>query len=489
MEDEWEQREETNDCAPDSIPELAVPCTLASQNAGNADQSQVQQATESEGEPERPNPDWTIARIGKALRQGPSGYTWSLEADETRYTIKFPEPARPYDHTPGSHTRVNGRGKVATGIDCSPILVEAIKWWMAGVRWSDHWANRPDNRRSHEYTVSYLEMVVDIEASTGINIPEKGWHQKALKLASIMRNIARIYTVQIGDVTSTWKDVMDPKPDLPPLTPLNAPRISGLSRRPRWMCGSTTEVVAANIWRSGLSSGGEAPGCNSRAGRTFLSDQVISRTGVRQVVVWRTRAEKELKIRYDTALKDYYNARDRWQANLSGPPPLPPSLEASAMTKGIVDTNNGNTAEEGTRCTSRVSSAPPSATSSGHHHTSLPRVHSSPLLEDNRKIIHNVINQSAAEVIAPSHRPPPGRVDDRSQPIRSLANHPCSPPLSQNGAGASSSSGLTAVPIVATSLRELRELQAAQLAINLAKKNHDLRCTTGTCSLAKSTPK
>ncbi len=262
-----------------------------------------EQASDAGDDSVRSDPSWSIARIGKALRQGPSGYTWSLEADETRYTIKFPEPVHPYNHTLGAHTRVSGRGKIATGIDCSPILVEAIKWWMVGVRWSEHWTNRPETRRSHEYTVSYLEMVVDIEASIGINIPGKGWHQKALKLAAIMRNIARIYTVQIGDITSNWKNVMDPKPDLPPLTPLNAPRISGLSRRPRWMCGSTTEVVAANIWCSNFSADQEEPGGHTRAGRTFLSDHVTSRTGAHQVVVWKTRAEKELKIKYDMALK------------------------------------------------------------------------------------------------------------------------------------------------------------------------------------------
>ncbi len=480
IEDEWEQHEEVTENTTVTIPELAGTCTPADADVDDLSQSHEHQGINAEDDAERIDPCWSIAKIGKTLRQRPFGYTWRLEADETYYTIKFPEPSHPFDHTPGSHARVTGRGKIATGVDCSPILIEAIKWWMAGVRWSEHWASRPDNRRSHEYTVSYLEMVVDIEASTGISIPEKGWHQKALKLAAIMRNIARIYAVQIGSDITTWKKAMDPKPDLPPLTPLGAPRISGLSRRPRWMCSSTTEVVAANIWLSGLAATDDAAGCDDRVGRKFLNDYVISRTGVRQVIVWTTRAEKELKIYYETALKRYYTARDHWQANPTGPPPMPPSLEAMAAAKRMSDKRNTIDADEDTSSTTRASPTPPAAPPTRCSTSLTPQGRTPPQkngdCKSNQRDLQQGTDRDTVDIQTQKchHAPGPAQLWRAGTPThRSRSSQPLRPPRAsctpsitsstQGGTGASSSCGSITAPIVATSLRELRELQTAQL--------------------------
>ncbi len=288
--------------------------------------------------------------------------------------------------------------------------------------------------------------------------------------------------MQIGDDTSTWKKVMDPKPDLPSLTPLNAPRISGLSRRPRWMCASTTEVVAANIWQSGLAADEDESGCNSRTGRTFLSDHIISRTGARQVVIWRTRAEKELKIKYDMALKKYYDARDRWQANPAGPPPLHPSMEAMAAAKKINDTCDDAVVDGCNPSASRAASTPPASASSCSRQIPSPRGRMPPLGDEGGRSIHRNDNENTADINIPIRQLATGPVSYRpngASTRRSCSSHTSRPPKStstlditmptQSGTGASSSSGLATVPIVATSLRELRALQSAQLVSNLTK--------------------
>ncbi len=152
---------------------------------------------------------------------------------------------------------------------------------------------------------------MDVEAAIGIDIPATTWHDKAIKLAALLRAMARIYTVQVDGVAGNWKCAADPRADYPSLTPLGAPRTSGVARRPRWMCQSTPAVVAANIWRN-LEHHKQERGVTDthHISRTFLQGHQVDRTGVKQVIVWTTRAEKEAKLRYENAMKNYYEARE-----------------------------------------------------------------------------------------------------------------------------------------------------------------------------------
>ncbi len=115
---------------------------------------------------------------------------------------------------------------------------------------------------------------------------------------------------------------------------MGAPRVSGLSRRPKWLSNSTTTVIAANLWRFLQASGGAMVSRGS-----FLRGQRIDRTGTCQQVVWRTRAERQLQLAYEEARKRYYEARDRWQANPVGPMPKEPKplRQNSACTATVIE--------------------------------------------------------------------------------------------------------------------------------------------------------
>ncbi len=485
-EDDWDQEGESD-------PNPAVRTNEPASNSAPQDthhhhrpQQQVEhQGCDEDHDESYIDADWTIERIATALKAKVPNFGWEVNPEELCCTIKFPEPASPFDHTPGTYTVVRGRGKIATGIDCSPILIEALKWWVRGVKWTVHWSEKPEHRQTHEYTTSFLEMVVDVEAATGIDVPAKTWHDKAIKLAALLRNIARVYTVQIDGVAGSWKKAADPRADYPSLTPLGAPRTSGVARRPRWMCQSTPAVVAANIWRN-LEHHRKEHGTTDtqHITRTFLKGHQVDRTGIKQVIVWSTRAEKEAKLKFEDAMKHYYEAREKWQSNPKGPPPQPPSkrsLDELAMRLKSMETRTARASTSTSASTSTpTSSSPPSATIDISQGSPLPRapppasglggLDRDPLeVADKSECSTSPTPAASSSCVTPLPSSPRvtrcarealhhvGTASGRAaaKPLRG----PTDDSVNQlrEGSSAASSCGSSSVPFIATSLRELRE--------------------------------
>jgi hypothetical protein len=188
----------------------------------------------------------------------------------------------------------------------------------------------------------------------GVDLPATGWHEKASVIGSLLRRLATIYTMRYKLEAVSWKGFFEPSAVAPTLTPLGAPRLSGLSRRPRWLSGTTPEVVASNMWKclkawqakKQLEQGARRPARGEReeheeqVTRTLTKGWRVDRTGFKQVLVWKTRAEKELAGKCRETLDDYYKALDAWQRNPVGPIPrhpstrTPPPRTASAPPPG-----------------------------------------------------------------------------------------------------------------------------------------------------------
>ncbi len=172
-EDDWEQ--EGEDAPERGLPinELYGSCEATGEAAFPQGQRDANSDGENDIEVGRTQASWTTAQIARCLKARPGEYCWELLDEECDTKIVLAQLGRGdiIDHTPGASVHIKGRGKVDCGIDASPIVIEAVKWWMNQLRWTPHWASRPQERPSHAYTATFAEMVVDCEAATGIELP------------------------------------------------------------------------------------------------------------------------------------------------------------------------------------------------------------------------------------------------------------------------------------------------------------------------------
>ncbi len=100
-----------------------------------------------------------------------------------------------------------------------------------------------------------MECVIDFELATGLKIGADGtcstaWTNKAKVLMNMVRAVARIFTIRIGERKVTIQEAINPKINAQSLVPLGAPPMAGLGRRPLWASSRTTSAVAVNVWRA-----------------------------------------------------------------------------------------------------------------------------------------------------------------------------------------------------------------------------------------------
>ena len=267
-------------------------------------------------------PTWTSKAIAQRRRAECQDYAWALEEPEFTSSITFKEPKYPFDHTEKAHTRIPGRGKIQTGLPYAAHFIEAIKWWFSLLKWTPLWQDRPKSRRPHEYTCTYLEMVVDFETASGIDIPISGWAQKANILSVALRSLSRIYTLLIDGHPTTWTTALEPKNARPTLTPLGAPRQPGPGRRPKWASPETTQIVAANVWRCFEDAKRNTRNRNPKQDYSIFSTYTLCRSGFRTKPFWKSKDEVLLKIKTKQVWDNYFSAVADWQARPIGPPPV-----------------------------------------------------------------------------------------------------------------------------------------------------------------------
>ncbi len=479
-----EEAQEEDDTSRDdqcAMHELDALCPHADADEPNITQPQPGERT-AEQALQDIGTDWTTSQIATALRARPTDYCWALEDAEYTRTVKFVLPSVPFDYSKGAYSMIKGRGRVSTGIDESPIVLEALVWWFNSLRWTPHWTSRPHTRLTHQYTSSFAELVVDFEATTGIQIPAQCWHEKATKIASLLRALAKVHTVEVDGNITCWKQALDPQVNYPPLTPLGGPRGSGYGHRPRWLSSTTTDVAAANVWRClqklpGTRTPAVTVDTDTRGApidsannvpRTFLKGHVINRSGCKQVVVWKTRAEREIALLHAEKLRKYYEAVERWQSNPIGPMPRHPStipIGQRGETAPVHDLDQGRTSQPtATPLTSATGAAleassetsannllrecivipcpPPGAAREGPLE---PVARGAPLRATSSS---TTCSSHAASLTSPAS----GTTSvPRVSATFTFSANPCS-----RGQSASSN-GSTSVPIVRTSLREIRE--------------------------------
>ncbi len=448
--------------------------------------------------PATANRKMTTKAIADVLKVNSPEYSWDLDAEEYLTKIVMPDLPSKVSYSPGSHAQIPGRGRVSTAVDMTPIWIEGARWWFNGLRWTAHWASRPERRKPHAYTATFLELVVDAEAATGMEFPGRCWSDKATRFAALLRTLARVHTLEVDGVKATWKAAFDPQVTQPTLIPLDGPKVSGLSRRPRWLSSTTPLVTAANVWRAlnpeqvGSTADEERPGRSGREGaratRTFAQDHRIDRSGITQNVVWRSRAEKELAIARDAALRAYYDASDKWQRDPRGPMPVHPDSVSAATRARLRPSpakNQGDTVGIIT-ITSKIASSSSSCTSTSP--TISRSVHSGDKGSLPSTTCTSAACQTTPACISPcstsaaftagatasrntSASPSGTSSSPPSWPSRNVqvGSHATTAFANTTGlitSTASSSSGSVMAPRVATTLRELRLQQQEDVARN-----------------------
>ena len=275
----------------------------------------------------------TTRHIAEILMHNGNQYCWNLNDDEYSHSIQLATPTSPYDYAPGAHCKISGRGRISTGIPHPAHMIEAMVWWFNRLRWTPHWQSRPQDRKPHLYTTSYMEMVIDYEAATGIDVPAQGWGKKAAVLAATLRTLSRIHTLRNNGTPATWGNAFQPKPSVPSLNSLGAPRVTGVSRRPQWVCNTTPSVIAANVWRCIDNQDQPPPPDNINSvvadrnlKRSFADEHSINRTGIPTAIQWKPDANEALAAVIKRTITNYYEQAARWQANPVGPPPVWPSV-------------------------------------------------------------------------------------------------------------------------------------------------------------------
>ncbi len=442
--------------------------------------------------------DWTTPQIAQGLKKARYDYCWQLDPSDYTTKIIMPDPDRPFDHSKGAMTHIRGRGRISTTIEASPITIEGIRWWFNHLRWTPHWAERPEGRKPHHYTVAYAELVIDAEAATGLTLPGKDWHQKTVLFAALLRSMARVYGLQLDGDESSWKNAFEPRTDVPTLVPLGAPRISGLARRPRWLSSHTPEVAAANAWRAVQRAIGDGTLRGDNLGRTFLKNAVVDRKGTCQVVLWRSRAEKQLKINAAEALRKFYEDSEKWQACPVGPPPRHPSQAAAGLATRLAGERErartrSSPPEIGTHRISPSGTLPPvTEVSGGDRH----QLHQPSTIQerrsragDNYPCTSRAFSAELPAAAVRSHHPGVNAarvtLDRRAvplpQPSAFVTGDSCpsrSSPLAHRApsgcSGSASSSGCSAIPFVACSLKELREKDNERHAKRLYAADADI---------------
>ncbi len=258
----------------------------------------------------------------------------------------------------------------------------------------------------------------------------------------------------------SWKASLDPQTSVPSLTPLDAPRTSGFSRRPRWLSSFTTSVAAANVWR--ILQARDDGRRQQQHTRTFARGHTVNRSGVKQHVLWRTRVEKELKLQHDAEMKAYYSALDRWQTKPVGPMPRRPSAPSADLAARLGHSSFTSTAGSST--------ATGASTSTSCMSSSSPRPTSTSTTSASSSITSSVARRPAphaggvrckASVVGG-----PEPLGEAMLATNSAGKERCLPkPIPRQGAHSSttssSSSGSSAIPYVATTLKELREDRVA----------------------------
>ena len=239
-------------------------------------------------------------------------------------------------------------------------------------------------------------------------VPASGGGAKASRLAAMLKTLARIYTVCLNGGRTNWTQAVDPRNSRPSLTPLGAPRQAGPGRRPKWCIQSTPRVVAANVWRA-IGNTGDRSG-HTRAPATnykIFHSQTINRTGFKDKISWQSRDEALLKLAVKKQWDDFFTRTGDWQQYPVGPPPRRPTVDLPALKHNRADGLSGPTGQG----------------------TDLRR----------------------------DKAPPPLALADRQY---SQSDERCS---------SAASSGSGAVPLVATTLRELRELKSKAVATACAQ--------------------
>ena len=284
--------------------------------------------------------EWTTKKIGKSLMEKSNNYTWGLEDAEYGTSLKMPSPAHPFDHTPNSKTTVKGRGTIATGLNFDHLTAEALRWWFNQLAWTPNWKDRPKERHTHAYTATYLEMVVDFETATGMTVPGSGWGNKASRMAAMLKSMARIYTIVENELsTVTWQQALEPKSGYPTLTPLGAPREPGVSRRPKWLCASTSLTVAGNIWRC-LKVAPENMKTPQGYKQAVVKDHTLDRTGFNDGPIWRSGAELTLIEIKAKAYREYDDELEKWRKDRTRPIPIHPREMRSKYARLWSDSAN-----------------------------------------------------------------------------------------------------------------------------------------------------
>ncbi len=193
-------------------------------------------------------------RLANFIRRVSPSYRWDPPPDDIELEDLFFPPLPHYAPLQRrTSSLVAGRGMVNLSFMFPAYYADAIRWWLNQIKWVT--PSSAVNLSAASSSVTFLECAVDFELSTGLRLGLEGscgptWADKAKAMAYLMKAAARIFTIKHHGRDIGYNAALRPSPNVFSLSPLGAPLMSGLARRPVWACAHTPQVVAANLWRA-----------------------------------------------------------------------------------------------------------------------------------------------------------------------------------------------------------------------------------------------
>ena len=183
-------------------------------------------------------------------------YTWEVTKGEFESGLKNDPVKDQIAEGRKNFSYLNDKGRKVLWKPGFPLaLWEPVAWWWSQLKWSARAGGRAEGTLA-EYQVSWLELVVDFELTTGRacdrDCPTKSpWATRA----KLLRVIVKALLTVRGD---NWKDLPKAFGDgrkTMTLAPFGAGRLPGLQRRPAFVGGvATIRCIGSNAWAAARSS-------------------------------------------------------------------------------------------------------------------------------------------------------------------------------------------------------------------------------------------
>ena len=136
----------------------------------------------------------TTTTSWQEIKKKTPGYAWKSVESADRLALKPDNLIENLKVGQKKYTVEVLRGKARIRITFPIRIWEAVSWWWEKLKWSPRAENRPEDQRQVDYTITWMELVIDFELSTGVmcqkdTADKAAWGARAVLLKHIIKLI------------------------------------------------------------------------------------------------------------------------------------------------------------------------------------------------------------------------------------------------------------------------------------------------------------